>query len=62
MLICLISSRGLTNALELSFRVLFPLFVDNSQRERNCKRQELSVKEHWCSRQDNQKLMMKVTL
>ena len=47
--------------------VLFPLFatVDNSQRERNCRRQELSVKEHRCSttRQDSrQKLMMKVTL
>ena len=44
--------------------VLFPLFatVDNSQRERNCRRQELSVKEHRCSRQDSQKLIMKVTL
>ena len=33
---------------------MFPLFatVDNSQREKNCRRQELSVKEHWCSRQD----------
>ena len=46
--------------------VLFPLFaaVDNSQRERNCRRQELPVKEHRCSRQDtcSQKLIMKVTL
>ena len=44
--------------------VLFLLFatVDNSQRERNCRRRELTVKEHRCSRQDSQKLMMKVIL
>ena len=45
---------------------MFPLFatVDNSQRERNCRRQEMSVTEHLCSRQDtcSQKLIMKVTL
>ena len=43
--------------------VLFPMLatVDNSQRERNCRRQELSVKEHRRSRQDSQKLMVEVT-
>ena len=43
--------------------VLFPLLatVDNSQRERNCKRQELSVKENRRSSQESQKLMIKVT-
>ena len=42
--------------------VLFPLLatVDNSQRERNCRRQELSVKEHQRSSQDSQKLVIGV--
>ena len=46
------------------FSVLFPFLatVDNSQRDRNCRRQELSMKGHRRSRQDSQKLMIKVTL
>ena len=46
--------------------VLFPLLatVDNTDRvkERNCRRQELSVEEYRRSRQDSPKLMIKVTL
>ena len=42
--------------------VLFPLLttVDNSQRERNCRRQELPVKEQQRSRQDSQKFIIEV--